>query len=294
MRHSLLAEEIAEEFNLKIHGNATRIINGASALDEQGVNDISWVKSASFLDKINVGCVLVHESLSLPQKKDVTYLITTENPKVVFSKILTTYFEKGHEYYLKNEVDKHRLNKEITIADYVFIGQNVTIGKGTVIYPHVSIEADTIIGENCIIKSQVSLGTEGLGFAFSSDKKTLVKFPQLGKVVMQNDVEIGPNSTIRRGALKDTIVRKGTKIGSLVNIGHNCDIGEHSILTCMNVTSGSSKIGKHCFMGVGSSIKNGVQLGENVTIGQGAVVTKSFGSNVTLVGMPAKVRYPNE
>lgn len=280
---------LAEEFDLKIIGQENKEIEIVTSLDDQTENGLTWVKSEKFITKANKGVVLVHKEVSLPDNSSVTFLVTEKSPKVVFSQILSKHFTPPIDYYLLNEVDKHLKNPNIKIGDNVFIGQNVIIGDGTVIYPNVVIEANSVIGENCLIKSHVSIGTEGLGLEMNPETDLLEKFPQLGKVIFEDYVEIGPNATVRRGALKDTIVRRGTKIGSLVNIGHNCDIGENCILTCNIVTSGSSKIGNNVFIGVNVVIRNGVNVGSDTQLGMGAVVTKSIPDNVVAYGNPAKV-----
>ena len=284
-------EQLCREFDLTPIGDADSLkntINSACSLENQTEDTLSWIKKSSFLPQVKAGFILVNEALEVTPIDGVTFLVTKRNTKLVFSQILKSHFAQKPSFYLKNEVDVHRENENITIADYVFIGQNVTIGKGSIIYPNVVIEANTVIGENCVIKSHVSLGTEGLGLELNPETDLLEKFPQLGNVIFEDNIEIGPNSTVRRGALKSTIVRRGTKIGSLCNIGHNCIIGENCILTCNVVTSGSSVIGNKVFLGVGSSIKNGTNVGDNVTIGQGAVVLKNIPDNETWVGNPAK------
>ncbi len=281
-------QDIASSFNLKIIGSPSVNILRATSLDDQADDAITWVKSMAFIDKIERGIVLVSADLVLEEKAGVTYLLTNDSPKLVFSSILKTYFSPSVDYYLVNEVEKHRTNPNLKIADFVFIGQNVSIGNGTVIFPNVVIEANSIIGANCVIKSHVSIGTEGLGLELNPETGILEKFPQIGKVIFEDFVEIGPTSTVRRGALKNTIVRKGTKIGSMTNIGHNCDIGENCILTAGIVVSGSSKVGNHVFIGVNASIRNAVNIGSHVQIGMGSVVVKDVEDHTTVIGNPAK------
>lgn len=283
-------QEIAASFNLKIVGSPTTEIVRATSLDDQAEDAITWVKSAAFIEKIEKGIVLLSADLNFEPKPGIIYLVTADSPKLVFSNILKTYFSPPVDYYLLNDVEKHRTNPNLKIADFVFIGQNVSIGNGTVIFPNVVIEANSIIGQNCVIKSHVSIGTEGLGLELNPETGILEKFPQLGKVIFEDFVEIGPTSTVRRGALKNTIVRKGTKIGSMTNIGHNCDIGENCILTAGIVVSGSSKVGKHVFIGVNASIRNAVNIGSHVQIGMGSVVVKDVEDHTTVIGNPAKVK----
>lgn len=282
-------KKLAEIYQLSIVGRDDIMLQMATSLENQTPLGITWVKNETFLKFVKCGVVLMHRKFFKNALPEVTFLLTDESPKLIFSLILKTNFTPEPAYYLKNCVDDHRKNKEITIADFVFIGQNVSIGKGTIIFPHVMIEANTEIGENCIIKSHVSLGTEGLGYELNPVTNFLEKFPQIGNTIIEDFVEIGPNSTVRRGALRSTRIGRGTKIGAMTNIGHNCDVGESCIFTAGIVLSGSSKVGNNVFVGVNASIKNGIQIGNNVEIGMGAVVNKSFEDNVTVVGNPAKI-----
>lgn len=281
------AHEISIEFGLKILGDPKREANYPASLNNQSNNSLAWIKNKKYIDKVSKGIILVSSSISPDENLHITYLLTDDSPKIVFSKILSHYFEKSVDYYMKNCIEQHRENNKIKIGDNVFIGQNVTIGKGTVIFPNSLIAANTVIGENCIIKSNSSIGSEGLGFEFEESTNSLVKFPQLGNVIVSDNVEIGPNSTIRRAALASTIVGKNTKIGALCNVGHNCIIGENCILTCNVVTSGSSIVGNRCFLGVSSSIRQGVKIEDDVTIGQGTVVLNNISSGETWIGNPA-------
>ena len=280
--------DLASKYNLKLVNASDSQIKGVTSLDNQKDNFLTWVKSEKFIDKIKKGFILINSSIDFEPKNNITYLITKDSTKLIFSKILQRYFVPKIDFYIKNSVNEHRHNKKIKISDNVFIGQNVSIGNGTVIFPNVVIEANSVIGENCIIKSHVSIGTEGLGLELDKSEDKLIKFPQIGNVVLENNVEIGPNSTVRRGALDSTIIKSHTKIGSLVNIGHNSIIGKNCILTCNVITGGSSSIGDYSFVGVNSVIKNGVKIGSNTLIGMGSVVTKEIYSNIVAYGNPAK------
>ena len=281
--------EIAKTYNLKLFGEINDpIIVEANSLKNQKKNSISWVKKEEYLNEVKCGFIIVNKALKIKNKKNVVFLQTESSSKLVFSKILENYFKSNIDFYLNNCVDKHRQNKKIKISESVFIGNNVSIGNGTVIFPNVVIEANSVIGENCFIKSHVSIGTEGLGLELDKSEDKLIKFPQIGNVVLENNVEIGPNSTIRRGTLDSTIIKSHTKIGSLVNIGHNSIIGKNCILTCNVITGGSSSIGDYSYVGVNSVIKNGVKIGSNTLIGMGSVVTKEIYSNIVAYGNPAK------
>jgi UDP-3-O-[3-hydroxymyristoyl] glucosamine N-acyltransferase len=280
---------IAQAFNLKIVGNSKISINQIGSLKKQSRNTIFWVKNQENLLKVNEGCVIVSSQLEIKTESDkITYLVTEGKPRFVFAKIIHEFFADELQEDFTNYVEEHRKNSNVKIGENVFIGRHVEIGDGTIIHPNVVIYSKTKIGKNCVIRTHVSLGTEGLGLEMDNDTNLYIKFPQLGGVILEDNVEIGPTATVRRSALDDTIIKRGTKIGSLVNIGHNCIIGENCILTCQIVTSGSSTIGNNVFMGVNSIVKNGVHIGNNVTIGQGAVVTQNVPDNSTYIGNPAE------
>jgi UDP-3-O-[3-hydroxymyristoyl] glucosamine N-acyltransferase len=281
--------QIASDFDLEIIGDADLEIQSVCSLDNQSSNHLSWVKSDKYLDKLRKGAFLVNKELQIEENPELTYLVTLKSPKLIFSKIIKTYFTPPIEYYLENKVNEHRRNQKIKIGDNVFIGNDVKIGDGTVIFPNVVIEAKTEIGKNCLIKSHVSLGTDGLGIQLNPETDLLEKFPQIGITILEDNVEIGPNSTVRRGALDHTKIGRGGRIGSLVNIGHNCIIGKNSFLTCNIVLAGSSVLGDNVTMGVNSVLRNWATIGDNVEIGMGSVITKSIPSGVIAYGAPAKV-----
>ncbi len=288
MKKGIDVNTLAAEFSLQVLGDTEETIMYPGSLKKYDKNSLLWVKSADHLQKIDCGYIIVHvQHAPTVITNNRTYLITEENPRLIYAKIMNKYFDLDPNEEFDNYVSEHRRNSKIRIGENVFIGKNVEIGDGTVIHHNVVIYSRTKIGKNCVIKAHVSLGTEGLGLELDKETDEFVKFPQLGGVILEDNVEIGPTSTVRRSALDNTIIKRGTKIGSLVNIGHNCVIGENCILTCQIVTSGSSLIGNNVFMGVNSIVKNGVNIGSNVTIGLGAVVTKNFGDNIVLVGNPA-------
>ena len=285
----LKACKIAELYGLKLFGDLTiEKINSVNSLDYQKSDGLSWIKNQKSLEKVKKGFFIVGDNLSITDKKNVVYLITNQSSKIIFSKIIAEFFSPRIDFYLKNCISEHLKNENIKISENVFIGKNVSIGYGTIIYPNVVIEANTVIGDNCTIKSHVSLGTEGLGLEFDKTINQLVKFPQLGNVVLENNIDIGPNSTVRRATLDSTIIKSGSKIGSFVNVGHNSEIGKNCILTCNIVTGGSSIIGDNTFIGVNSVIKNGLNIGSNSVVGMGSVVTKELKSNIVAYGNPAK------
>lgn len=283
----VLASEIAAKFNLQLIGDDCTISDiGKSHSNE--ANHLYWLRSSDHLKSITNGVVIVSVMLKNQLLLDckITYLLTSESPRLIFAKTANQFFPELLIDSLINNVDSYRKNTKIFISDYCFIGKNVEIGNGTIIHPNTTIYANTIIGKNCIIMSNCSIGSTGIGFEFEEDK--IYKFPQVGNVIIEDGVEIGPNSTIRRGALGSTIIRKETKIGSLTNIGHNCIINEQALLTGNCIIAGSSIIGKKAFIGVNAVIKNKVKIGANATVGMGSNVICDIPDGEVWAGVPAK------
>ena len=288
MEKGLDPRAVAEEFGLCILGSSENKIQMPGSINKQSKNAILWIKNGDYIEKIKKGYVVISSEIapSYCDNTDITYLVTDSKPKLIFSRILSKYFDIEDDAF-ENYVDEHKRNKNIKIGDNVFIGKDVVIGDNTRIHPNVTIHSRTKIGRNCVIMTQASIGTEGLGLELDHEKQELVKFPQIGGVILEDNVELGPSSTIRRSALDNTIIKKGTKIGALCNIGHNCIIGENCILTCSVVTAGSSIIGNNVFMGVSSIVRNGINVGNNAVLGQGSVVTTDITQGTTVIGSPA-------
>jgi len=284
-------KEIALKFGLELVG-PDKIVFGFSVPENQQDNTVLWTKQLSIFSEIFTGVLVAPKEFKGKEKDHVTYLYCDKSPRLIFARILNTFFQ--HLIYddLKNNVEYYRQDPNVRIADNCFIAENVKIGEGTIIYPNTTIFSGTIIGRNCQINANCSISTIGLGFEYDGDE--IVKFPQLGGVIIGDDVEIGPNSTIRRGALGNTIIKNGCKIGSLSNIGHNTEIGEQCILTTQCVVGGSSILGNKVFMGINAITRNKIRIGNNVNIGMGSVITKDIPDNVVVYGNPAKVIRTNE
>lgn len=287
-------KNIVDKYDLKFVGNIDRNISRVTAISNEIESGLTWAKTDKYADLITKGCLLINENINFKKKENVTYLITTKDAKLMLSLIMKEFFAPSPDYYLLDDTAKHRNNSKIKMADNVFIGQNVVIGNGTIIHPYAVIEADSIIGENCVIKPHTSIGSEGMGIALNPETDLLEKLPQIGNVIMENNIDIGPNTTVRRGALGQTIIKEGCKIGALINIGHNCIIGRNVIMTCNNVISGSAIIGDYSYIGVNAMIRNGIKIGSKSLIGMGSVVTKSIPENVIAYGNPAKIIRKNE
>ena len=280
-----LSSKIAKRFNLQFEG-ADQIVKriGNPAFPSQ--NNLFWVDSLLNANKITCGVIICPNSFVVERQPNLTILKTTDSPRLVFSKIVNKFFPELFIDSLINYSDFHKKRSNITVGEYCYIGKNVTIGSGSIIHPNTTIYSNTVIGERCVIMSNSSIGTTGIGF--EREGETMYKFPQIGNVVIGNDVEIGPNCTIRRGALGSTILKDNVKIGSLTNIGHNCVINDRVLITGSTCIAGSSIIENDVFIGVNVSIKNKVIVGSNATIGMGSVVIEDIPEGEIWMGIPAK------
>jgi UDP-3-O-[3-hydroxymyristoyl] glucosamine N-acyltransferase len=168
----------------------------------------------------------------------------------------------------------------------VHVGPGVEIGEDTVVYPHVSLRDGVLVGRRVIIHPGAVLGADGFGFAF--DGTAHRKIPQVGGVLIEDDVEIGANTTIDRATFGDTIVRRGTKIDNLVQIGHNVVVGEHSLLVAQVGVSGSSRLGRGVVLAGQVGVADHVTIGDGVIAGAQAGIPSSLPAGEKVLGTPAR------
>jgi len=168
----------------------------------------------------------------------------------------------------------------------VYIGNNVEIGQNTIIYAGAKIYEDCVIGDNCIIHAGAVIGADGFGFAPTGDG-SYKKVAQVGNVIIEDDVEIGANTTIDCSTMGSTIIRKGAKLDNLIQIAHNCEVGENTVMAALVGIAGSTKVGKNCIFGGQVGIAGHLNIGDKVTIGAMAGVTNSVKEGKILLGAPA-------
>ena len=219
-------------------------------------------------------------------------VIQVRSPRLAFSKVANKffatirYFATGiHETATVCLLAK--VAPTVSIGPYCVISGYVRIGENSVIRGNVSVYGDVKIGKNVIINSGAVIGAEGFGYEPDEDG-TLVQFPQIGGVIIEDNVEIGANTCVDRGALGDTIIREGAKIDNLVHVAHNVIIGKNCRIICLVGIGGSVEIGDGSFVGISASIKNQKKIGKNVVVGMGAVVTKDVPDNTIVIGNPAR------
>jgi UDP-3-O-[3-hydroxymyristoyl] glucosamine N-acyltransferase len=185
------------------------------------------------------------------------------------------------------------VGKNCIIGDHVFIypqvyiGDNVKIGNNTTVYPGVKIYRDCVIGQNCTFHSGVIIGSDGFGFApVTGDYYK--KIPQLGNVIIEDHVEVGSNTTIDRATMGSTVIRKGVKLDNLIQVAHNVEIGENTVIAAQTGISGSTKIGRNCMIGGQVGIVGHITIADEVKIGAGSGIEASIATKgATMLGAPA-------
>ncbi|MBC7328469.1 UDP-3-O-(3-hydroxymyristoyl)glucosamine N-acyltransferase [bacterium] len=299
-------KEIAKHLDGSLKGDPHTIIYRFAPLEKAKEGDLSFVdneKLLSLAENSKASALILKEGWET--KKNAVYV---QNPRLALAKILQLFSHRRkplagvHPTAILEEGVK--LGKDVSIGAYTYISSNVHIGDGTIIYPlcyigenskigkNVTIYAgvviydDVEIGDNCIIHSGTVIGADGFGYVKDGDKN--VKIPHIGKVIIEEDVEIGANTTIDRATMGETRIGRGTKIDNLVQIAHNVEIGENSIIVAQVGISGSVKIGKNVTLAGQAGIADHLEIGDGATIAAQAGVIGNVPANSVYSGYPAR------
>ncbi len=178
-----------------------------------------------------------------------------------------------------------KLGKGVKIFPQVYIGDNAQIGNYTILYPGVKIYHNCVVGSNCILHAGVVIGADGFGFAPTDGHYN--KIPQIGNVIVEDDVEIGANTTIDRATMGSTVIRRGVKLDNLIQIAHNCEIGANTVMAAQGGVAGSAKVGENCMVGGQVGIAGHIAVGNNVQIGAQSGIPRSVPDGQMLMGYPA-------
>ena len=192
-------------------------------------------------------------------------------------------FYLGAFSYLGNNV---KIGDNVKIYPNVYIGDNVSIGNNVVIFAGAKIYSETLIGNNCVVHSGVVLGADGFGFA-PSENGEYITVPQTGNVILEDNVDIGAGTTIDRATLGSTILRKGVKLDNQIQIAHNVEIGEHTVIAAQTGIAGSTKIGKYCKIGGQVGIVGHIIIGDRVKIQAQSGIGRNVKDDEILQGSPA-------
>lgn len=304
------ARAIADFLKGEIQGNPDAVVYNVSKIEEGKPGTLAFLanpKYAKYLYTTEASIVLVNKDLNLEKEVNTT-LIRVENAYESFASLLHLYEQSkpkktgvsakshisesakvGENAYIGEFTvleDNVTTGKNVRIYPNVYLGPNVTVGDNTVIYPGVKIYEECKIGSNCIIHAGVVIGSDGFGFApqEGSDYK---KIPQIGNVIIEDNVEIGSNCSIDRATMGSTIIRKGAKIDNLVQIAHNVEIGENTVVVAQVGIAGSTKIGRDCMIAGQVGIVGHLNIGNGVKIAAQSGVSSNVPDNKILLGSPA-------
>jgi len=294
--------EICQEINLEFSDDHIDIeIDGLHTLSESTSSQISFFNDEKYMNQLSTtkaGAVFIDEKYVDLLPKSTIALVTNE----AYLKLALTSKFFAHKIETKGghpnmgegcDIDKRvSFGKDVTLGDNVtvmagaYIGDSSTIGSNTLIYPNVTIYHHTDIGENCIVHAGAVIGSDGYGFAHTKQGEH-IKIYQNGNCVIEDDVEIGANTTIDRAVFGTTYIRKGTKLDNLIQIGHNCDLGQHSLMAGQAGLSGSTTTGRNVIIGGQSGTAGHLHIGDFTTITGKSGVTKSLEGGKIYAGFPA-------
>ena len=287
------------------------IIIGLSDIETAKKGDLTFLsnlKYKKFLSSTKASAIIVDDSIELPLKTNLTFLKVKDSYftfGLLLSEIQKQNISKKEGIEKPSFIDSSsNINKEVYIGAFSYIGKNVKIGKGTKIFPYSYLGENTEIGENtiiypgvkiydsskignkCIIHANSVIGSDGFGFA-PNQKGEYLNIPQVGNVIIKDNVSIGSNTVIDRATLKSTIIEKGVKMDNLIQIAHNVIVGENTIIAAQSGVAGSSIIGKNNMLGGQVGIVGHLKLGDNIKYAAQTGVTKNMKGNQTLIGYPA-------
>ncbi len=310
MAKSYTLRELAELTGSALSGDPSFLISGYDELKTASQSDISFLSNMRYkeaMQKSNAGAVCVDATIHLEENKN--YLIS-DNPSATFQAIINLFFDRklnssgfqgihpqaaihptaiiGHSVKIGPFVTIDQgvvIGDETEVIANIAIGPNVKIGKNCLIHPNVTIREGCILHDRVILQPGVVIGSCGYGY-HTTPQKTHQKLEQIGIVILEDDVEIGANTTIDRARFKATIIRSGTKIDNLVQIGHNVEIGKHNLIISQTGFAGSSKTGDHVIAGGQCGIVGHVEIASHTVLTTRSGVSKSIDTPALYGGSP--------
>lgn len=303
------AEQIAGILEGEVVGNPNAEVFRLSKIEEGEEGSLTFLANPKYINHIyttKASVTIVNDSF-VPESEIATTLIKVEDAYVSFSKLLEFYNQVKLN---KNGVEPQTFISEGTkygenlyLGSFSYIGQNVVLGDNVKIYPNsfigdnvvigdnvhifagAKIYSETIIGNNCTIHSGTIIGADGFGFAPNEDGE-YSKVPQIGNVIIEENVDIGANTTIDRATLGSTIIRKGVKLDNQIQIAHNVEIGKNTVIAAQTGVAGSTKIGENCMIGGQVGIAGHLTIGNNVRIQAQSGVGRNIKDDEILQGSP--------
>ena len=268
------AKQIADFVGGRVEGNEQAIVNTFAKIEEGKEGAITFLSNPKYTQYVydtKASVVLINDDVTLEHPVSAT-LIRVKNAYECVAKLLQMYAQalpkKTGIHPLAFVAESAQIGKDVYIGPFACIGDGVTIGDGSMIYPHVTIYDGCQIGKNVTIHAGSVIGADGFGFAPNTEGYQ--KIPQIGIVIIEDDVEIGANTCVDRSTMGQTIIHKGVKLDNLIQVAHNCEIGENTVMSAQVGMAGSTKIGAWCMVG-----------------GQAVVISNTKGNGEQLIGAPA-------
>jgi len=304
------AEQIAGILDGEVVGNPNAEVYKLAKIEEGVQGSLTFLSNPKYLNYIysTQASITIVNATFEPEQPVITTLIKVEDAYKAFSKLLEYYNQVklmksgieqpsvisenvtyGDNLYLGSfcYVGKNvKIGSNVKIYPNTFIGDNAIIGDNCILFAGVRIYSETEIGANCTIHSGSIIGSDGFGFAPSEDG-TFTKIPQIGNVILEDNVDVGSCTTIDRATLGSTIIRKGVKLDNQIQIAHNVEIGENTVIASQTGIAGSTKIGKNCMIGGQVGIVGHITIGDNVRIQAQSGIGKSLKDGETVQGSPA-------
>ena len=301
--------QIAAQLGAPFEGNGDILVSGVAGIRDATAGQLTFVANAKYFAEIKNTLASV---LIVPEDAEIAFrpIIRSQQPKLAFIKTMELFMLPkpkvvpkldataviGKRVMLGNAVylgafvvieDGASIGDNTTIYPGSYIGRRSKIGTNTIIYPNVTIWEEVSIGNRVTIHSGTVIGCDGFGYAEANGIQ--YKMPQLGTVVIEDDIEIGANVTIDRATMGKTWIKKGTKIDNLVHIAHNVIIGEHAIIVAQVGISGSVEVGDRVTLAGQSGVAGHIKIGSGTTVAARSGVTKSIPSNICVSGFPARI-----
>jgi len=309
-KQSIRLSEIASLVGGKLIGGADVIISSVAKIDEAGKGDLTFLYLShyeKFFPTTGASAILVKPEFN-KSRSDISY-IEVDSPEKAFASVIITFFSPelkltgidktafvdpttslGKDVALgKNVVigANCRIGKNVKIFHNTVLLENVEVGDNSILFQNISVREDCKIGKRVIIHPGAVIGADGFGYQ-KDEKGVYHKVPQIGNVVIEDDVEIGANTTIDRAALGSTIIKKGTKIDNLVQIAHNVSVGNNTVISAQTGVSGSVKIGNNVILAGQVGLAGHLEIGDNVILIAQSGVSKSISKPGVYFGTPAK------
>ena len=280
------ARQIAEFLHGELVGNPSVEVNNLSKIEEGTPGTLSFLanpKYTHYIYQTHASIVLVHKDFE-PEHPIEATLIKVDDPYACLAMLLNlvneaTIAKRGIEQpnYVSSSVT---LPDDIYLGAFAYIGERVKIGKNVKIYH------SCVIGNNCILHAGTVIGADGFGFAPQANGE-YAKIAQIGNVVLEDNVEIGANTTIDRATMGSTIIKKGVKLDNLIQIAHNVEVGEHTVIAAQAGIAGSAKVGSHAMIGGQVGVAGHIKLGDRIQVGAQSGIPNHVENDAVIMGYPA-------